>query len=81
MDLTGAVVKFLMRPRVGAVFLDDAIIGESDQGTGEVAYEVQSGFPTTAGIYRQEWEVRLGGAVLTFPSDGYNEIQILGDLN
>jgi len=81
MDLTGATVKFIMKGRTGAAFVDDALFEESGQGPGEVAYEIGIGFPTTSGVYQQEWEVTLAGSVLTFPSDSYNEIQILDDLN
>jgi hypothetical protein len=41
-----------------------------------------SGFPTVAGTYKQEWQVTFGDAtVLTFPSNSYNELKILDDLN
>ena len=41
-----------------------------------------SGFPTTPGTYKQEWEVTFSDTTkLTFPSNGYNFIQMLDDLN
>ena len=41
-----------------------------------------SGFPTVAGTYKQEWEVTFSDTTkLTFPSNGYNFIQMLDDLN
>jgi hypothetical protein len=46
-----------------------------------VRYVAQSGDLDTAGVYRQEWEVTFDdGAVLTFPSDGYNMVEVLADL-
>ena len=42
----------------------------------------ESGFPTVAGTYKQEWQVTFGdGTVLTFPSDTWNTLEILDDLN
>ena len=41
-----------------------------------------SGFPTVAGTYKQEWEVTFSDTTkLSFPSNGYNFIQMLDDLN
>lgn len=41
-----------------------------------------SGFPTVAGTYKQEWQVTFGDAtILTFPSNAWNTLIILDDLN
>jgi hypothetical protein len=79
-DLTGATVLFLMRLRDGkTVFSQTATI--VDAGAGQVAYG-PGALPTTPGLYEQEWQVTLaGGNILTFPSDGYNTVDVLDDLN
>lgn len=49
---------------------------------GTVTYTAGVGFLTAIGDYSQEWQVTFPDAsVLTFPSNGYNKIIILDDLN
>jgi len=85
-NLTGCSVLFALRPFVqstrfsGSGFSAAATIVDAAAGT--VSYSPTAGFPTAPGNYKQEWEVtRSDGAKLTFPSDGYNEIEMLEDLN
>lgn len=80
-DLTGWTVKFLLKAQTSTVFSDDATIEVA--ASGSVSYEPGADFPTTPGLYQQEWEATetATGKVLTFPSDNYNKIRILPDLN
>lgn len=79
-DATG--VNFLMK-RVespGTAYSFSATLESAS--TGKVSVEIPTGFPTAPGTYKQEWEVIFPTAKpLTFPSEGYNTIIILADLN
>lgn len=77
-DLTGASILFLMR-KGSETFSDTAAAVSPTAGT--VQYVLGAGFPTSVGKWRQEWQVTKAGKVLTFPSDSYNEISIIEDLN
>ena len=80
-DLTDAAVLFILKASDGTVFSDAASLA-SDPTTGGVSYQPGTGFPTAAGSYKQEWEVTyLDTTKLTFPSDGYNKVTIIEDLN
>jgi len=83
-DLTGiSAVVFLLEladAPYTRVSLTAAVDG--DATLGNVKYTVGTGFPTTVGEYRQEWQVTMSDAtILTFPSNSYNVVQILSDLN
>ena len=86
-DLTGCTVKFVLRNRTndgdGGVraFSDAATVVSEPAGT--VSYQPGAGFPTQIGKYRQEWEVTIvaTGRTLSFPSDDYNDVKIIEDLN
>lgn len=76
-------VKFLMQ-RIEAPYTKysfDATV--ENAATGLVKCEIPaSGFPTAVGSYEQEWEVMFPDSKpLTFPSDGYNKVHIIKDLN
>lgn len=80
-DLTAATVRFHMRA-VGAssatVDGSAAIVNE-DQGA--VKYTWQSGDTATAGIYEAEFEVTYsGGAIETFPNDGFIRVVVTDDV-
>ena len=80
-DLTAATVRFHMRA-VGAssatVDGSAAIVNE-DQGA--VKYTWQAGDTATAGIYEAEFEVTYsGGAIETFPNDGFIRIVVTDDV-
>jgi hypothetical protein len=79
-DLTGATVTFVMRERNGAaaVVRAAASIVEADEGT--VRYEWAEGDTVDAGQYRGEFEISIGGKVLTYPSETYIPINIVADL-
>lgn len=81
-DITGATVLFLMK-LIGspstAYSLAATIVSAA---SGTVKYVPGVGFPTAVGDYRQEWQVSyVEGTILTFPSDSYNIVKKLDDLN
>ena len=79
-NLTGCSVLFLMRKDGGVVFSATATIVSAAAGT--VRYTIGTGFPTTPGKYKQEWQItQANSKILTVPSNGYNEVIILDDLN
>jgi hypothetical protein len=82
-NLAGATVLFLLKLSESpftAYSLSASVVTAAD-GTVRCLASV-SGFPTVAGTYKQEWEVTFSDATkLTFPSSGYNFIQMLDDLN
>ena len=80
-NLTGCTVLFLLKSFIGGTETSlNATIVSAVAGT--VKYIVGNGFPTTAGKYRQEWQVTFtDNSVLTFPNGAYNEVEILADLN
>lgn len=81
-DITGATVLFLLKLKSAPYtsFSASATIVSAVAGT--VKYVPSGGFPTAIGVYKQEWQVTYGdGTILTFPSDNYNTVIILEDLN
>jgi hypothetical protein len=83
-NLTGASVLFLLKlseTPFTAYSLAASIVGTATDGNVK-SLSSESGFPTTVGKYKQEWQVTFsGGAILTFPSDDYNYLVIQDDLN
>lgn len=75
--------KFLLRSDDGLVALSKtATTSNPTVGSCDISYTTQTGDLATAGGYSQEWELTFsGGPVLTFPSDGYNRVVVLDDLN
>jgi hypothetical protein len=82
-DLTGATVRFNMRAADnGAVKVSRAAaVIVTPTGTPTVRYDWQAANVDTAGFYDAEFEVTYaGGAVETFPNDGFIRISITGDI-
>lgn len=79
-DATG--INFLMK-KVESPFTAYSFTATLDNAaTGAASVEIPTGFPTAPGTYKQEWEVIFPTSKpLTFPSDGYNTIIIIDDLN
>lgn len=83
-DLTNVTsVHFVMRSSARGV-TDAKVRAEctvvGDPTNGEVRYEWALGDTDAAGTYRGEFEVNLGGRVLTYPSSTYIPISIVADL-
>lgn len=83
LDITGATVVMLLKlidpPNTAYSFA--ATIVSAAAGT--VRYTPDSSFPTAAPAkYKQEWEVTFSASdIRTFPSDDYNYVKIVPDLN
>lgn len=83
-DFTSATLRFKMRPvpesDSPAPALDRAA-EVVDEETGLCQYVWQEGDTDDPGIYRVEWKLISPGGEQTYPSDGFNVIQIKGDLD
>lgn len=85
-NLTGATVKFHMATWdlatvVIAAGTVTAIGGGALDASGGVQYQWQAGDTLLRGVYKAEWQVTFaGGAVETWPNDGYAVVDIPGDV-
>lgn len=79
-NLTGATVRFLMRPH------DDATVAVNGAATvitaadGLVEYRWAAGDTDDVGIYQAEFEIAQGSTIVTVPNAGYIVVQVLGDI-
>lgn len=81
LDLTGAGVRFQMRPRGGALILDAPAVIETVTGTPTVRYDWQPADTAVAGLFEAELRVAHGdGGVETFPNSGFVLIRISDDV-
>lgn len=81
-DFTGAAVLFLLKHTSnGTLISAAATVDTAGIGTATVHYDTVTGDLATSGRYRQEWEVTKTGQPKTFPSDGYNTVLVIDDLN
>jgi len=77
-----AEVLFILSPRHATTPKLTATADIVDPDACTVKYVTQLGDLDTSGHYRQEWQATLTtGEVYTFPSDGYNKVTIVDDLN
>lgn len=80
-SLSGCTVTFHARRDGTDTAQVDAAATVVDEDTPTVKYVWQSGDTATVGWYRIEWEVTLpSGAIVTFPNNGYDWLQIVDDL-
>lgn len=82
-DLTGATVRFSMRPKDGGAIKVNrsAAVIVTPTGTPTVRYDWQAADTDTAGFFDAEFEVTYaGGAVETFPNDSFIRVAITGDI-
>ncbi len=81
LDLTGGSVMFILKTDDGEPFVAEATI-DDDPASGVAVYTPGEDFPTTVGVYQQEWEVTTAdGLKMTFPQSTYNKVTIVADLN
>ena len=89
LDWTSATVRWLLKGKDSYEQVSGAGSFTGDYGTGTeansttagVSYTTVSGNLSESGKYWHEWEVTFAnGAVITFPSDEWNTVQILDDL-
>lgn len=77
-DLTGATVYLIWR-QGGTVTRKAATITNASEG--RVSYALLTADVATAGKVELEWEIEYGdGKLLTVPSEGYLELNIVADL-
>jgi len=81
-DLTGATVRFHLR-QIGSttVTVDADATVILPETAGIVQYDWDNGDTATVGSYQAEFEVTFaGGAVETFPNNGYIRVEITDDI-
>ena len=84
LNLTGALSVLFLLELVEAPYTKYSLVAaiDGDPTVGDVIYVRGTGFPITPGRYKQEWQVTQSDAtVITLPTTGYNELEILPDLN
>lgn len=82
-DLTGATVRFNLRPANGGSVKVSraAAVVVTETGTPTVRYDWQAADTDTAGYFDGEFEVTYaGGAIETFPNSGYIRVTIGEDI-
>lgn len=78
-DLSGTIVRFIMREEGTSVAKVNAVATVT--GSGTVMYAWGATDTDKAGLFRAEWEVTFaGGLKRTFPSDGYLYVNVVADL-
>lgn len=76
-DVTGATVRFHMRPAGSTTTKVDAAATIVTAASGIVKYSWASGDTDTLGVFQGEFEVTYANsAIERFPNDGYLEITI-----
>jgi hypothetical protein len=79
-DLTGATVRFQMRPRGGGIFIDSSAVIDNESPP-VVRYAWAVGDTETAGTFQAEFVVTYGdGSVETFPNVGFIAVIINEDV-
>lgn len=86
-NIQGATVRLTVRPAVGGNPIVNGVVATNDQvgdgtdGTkGHVSYPWQAGQTDTPGEYLAFWVVTFsGGAIQTYPNDGYILLRITAD--
>lgn len=80
-NLTGATVKFVMRQRSANAPTTNLAASIVSAAAGTVSYTLTAQDTATAGLYAQTWVVTFsGGLVETFPTVGYNTVEIQENL-
>lgn len=82
-DLTNAIaVTFIMSTADKKDVRTNSSATVVDAPTGKVRYDWQTVDTATPGDYLAEWQVTwLGGLKQTFPSESYNTVSIIADLD
>ncbi len=77
LDLTGATVRIVARPLVGAPVVLASTI--TDAAEGLVTHQLDGTLPL--GTYKVELEVTDGEEIITFPNNGYSSLTVIPDLD
>ena len=76
-NLAGASVTFVMRAMTANATTTNATATVTNAATGAISYTFTATDTATAGMYMANWLVTFGGgALMTFPTDGYIEINV-----
>lgn len=80
-NLTGATVKFVMRARSSNAATTNNTATIVSAAAGTVSYTLGAQDTALAGLYAQTWVVTFsGGTIETFPTVGYNTVEIQENL-
>lgn len=80
-NLTDATINFHMRTIGGTTAVVDASASIVDAVNGIVQYVWDAADTATVGSYQAEFEVTFaGGAIETFPNNGYIRVEITDDI-
>lgn len=81
-DLTGATVKFMMRPTSGGTAkVNAAAVLVAPATSGVVRYDWIAGDTDTVDDYEYEWQITFGdGRVATVPTVGYESLSVIDDI-
>ena len=80
-ELSGATVRFHMRPIGSASTTVDAAASIYDYDAGQVSYAWSASDTATAGLYEAEFEVtNTDGTIETFPNNGYITVEVTDDI-
>ena len=80
-ELSGATVRFHMRPIGSASTAVDEAASIYDYDAGQVSYAWSASDTATAGLYEAEFEVtNTDGTIETFPNNGYITVEVTDDI-
>ena len=81
-NLTGATVTFIMRPKSGGAVKVNSSAVVVSAADGVVRYDWIAADTNTPGDFRAEWEVTFSdGKQQTFPTASHHTVQIVEDLD
>ncbi len=79
-NLTGYTVWFIMR-NIDSEAVIKRLATVVDAVAGDVEYSPELSDIAEVGVFQVEWEAEKAGWVLTFPSDSYEKLRIIADLD
>lgn len=77
MDLTGATVRLVAKPRTGVPLVLTSTVTDAEEGV--VSHTLTGALPK--GTYQVELEVTKGVEIITFPNNTYAQLTVIPDLD
>lgn len=77
MDLTGATVRLVAKPRTGVPLVLASTVTDAEEGV--VSHTLTGTLPK--GTYQVELEVTKGVEIITFPNNTYAQLTVIPDLD